>query len=75
MTEKERQIDFAYKVYTSDTLKNVNDAVVKMFGGSQMRKRFYDIVNESNKEVKEESSQEIIQRISDKLDKLKNREN
>lgn len=75
MTEKQRQIDFAHKVYTSDTLKNINDAVVKIFGGSKMRKRFYELVAEPNKEVKEESSQEIIERISNKLDKLKNREN
>ena len=72
MTEKERQREFAHKVYTADTLKNINDAVVKMFGGSKMRKRFYELVVEANKEVKEESSQEIIARISNKLRRMEN---
>lgn len=72
MIEKQRQIDFACKVYTTDTLKNINDAVVKMFGGSQMRKRFYDLVTDSEKETTNESSQEIIMRISNKLRNMEN---
>ena len=72
MAEKQRQIEFTHKVYTADTLKNINDAVVKAIGGSQMKKRFYDLIADSTKKTTNESSKEIIERISNKLRNMGN---
>lgn len=70
MLEKERQKELAHKIYMTDALKNINDAFVKHFGGYQMKQRFYDIVHEMDTVDTKENPQEIIERISNKLDKL-----
>lgn len=72
LVEEEYQKELAYKSYVSDTLMNINNSTVNAFGGKMITTRYIDLIEFSNKDHKEQDSEEIIERISNKLDKLGN---
>lgn len=68
MTAKERQKELGFKIYVTDSLKFINESVVKLNGGNTMKKRFVELIE--NKSEKEQSANEVIARISNKLDRM-----
>ena len=68
LAEETIQKEKAFKVYVTDTLKALNDAVADKIGGSVFNKRYIELIEFSNE--KEQDPEEIIDRISNKLDKL-----
>lgn len=69
MTAKERQKELGFKIYVTDSLKFINESVVKLNGGNAMKKRFVELI-ENKSEGKEQSADEVIARISNKLDRM-----
>lgn len=70
MTEKERQKEYAFKVYMTDSVKNINESVANMFGGRVMKLRFADMIKDQKAE-ETKTPEEIINNISSKLEKMR----
>ena len=60
----------AYKSYVADTLKSINNSVANTLGGTIVTTRYIDLISVSNKDYKEQNPEEVIERISNKLDNL-----
>lgn len=59
----------AYRIYTTDTLRYICESVTQRLGGKCMAQRYVDFT-EPKKPEKQESGEEIINRISEKLDAM-----
>ena len=68
MTETERQKKQLFRIYITDTAKNINDSVSNIFGGKILKERFYDMINPKEEETR--TPEEIIEKISEKLNRL-----
>lgn len=52
-------------------MKNTNDAISNVYGGSVMKKRYVDVVKDLNKPQEEErTAEEVIEDIGNKLDMI-----
>ena len=58
------QKELLYKVYVTDTLRHINEAVSRIDGGAYMSKRYYDIINPTQEEELsgDEIAMDIIKR-------------
>ncbi len=59
-----------YRVYITDSIKNINESVSNFFGGRVYKERFYDIVNKSEDKKSSETAEEIKNRIIGKISAL-----
>lgn len=62
--------DRIYKIYVTDALKIIAENTAKFGGGSVLRSRYYDLISEEIEAEPEETAEEIINRIKNKLGKL-----
>ena len=62
--ENERK---AAVIYITDTLKMINENVTRIGGGSTLKARYIDIIQQSEQEEETRSADEIISNIRDKL--------
>lgn len=62
---RKRQEALAYKIYVTDALKLISENTARFGGGSQMSKRFYDIINPQTETP--QTSTEVISRIRKKI--------
>lgn len=61
--------DEAYRIYTTDTLKYICESVTQRFGGRFMAQRYVDFTDQRKPE-QQESGDEIINRLGEKLDAM-----
>lgn len=61
--------DTAYRIYVTDCLKLIAENTAKFVGGSILNCRYYDLISPKN-DVPEESADEIISRMKNKLAKF-----
>lgn len=66
---EKQQNEESYKIYTSDTLLYICENVAKTLGGRCMENRYADFIITKPEET--ESGEEIINRISEKLDAMR----
>lgn len=68
----EEQRELAYRTYVTDSLKYLTENTSRIAGGTSMTKRFCEAMDELTKPKKVETrtADEIIDSISDKLNKL-----
>lgn len=59
-----------YENYITDCLKLITENTGKFVAGGYMKQRFYDISNPPKEPEKEETAEEVISRISNKLDDI-----
>jgi len=72
----DRMKERLYRVYITDTLKCLNDNVAKVVGGSVLKARYYDLLEEGNKKEIEKTGDEIALEIIRKAGlKVKGKEN
>lgn len=72
----DRMKERLYRVYITDTLKCLNDNVAKVVGGSALKARYYDLLEEGNKKEIEKTGDEIALEIIRKAGlKVKGKEN
>lgn len=64
---REKQKEEFFKIYVTDALKVIAENTANMMGGKAMSIRFYDMINP--KEI-EESAEDIIKRISEKIEMI-----
>lgn len=61
--------DEAYRIYTTDTLKYICESVTQRLGGRCMAQRYVDFTDQRKPE-QQESGDEIINRLGEKLDAM-----
>lgn len=66
--EKQMQEE-TYRIYTTDTLKYICESVTKYLGGRCMAQRYVDFTDQRKPE-QQESGDEIINRLGEKLDAM-----
>lgn len=60
-----------YETYVTDCLKNADDILANIHGGSVMRKRYIEVVGDmDNSHEETRSGEEIIEDIGNKLDMI-----
>lgn len=59
----------AYRIYTTDTLKYICESVTQRLGGRCMAQRYVDFTDQRKPE-QQESGDEIINRLGEKLDAM-----
>ena len=57
----------AYRVYVTDALKVIAENTSRFNGGATMNGRWFDLVDVSKPKAKEQSQEEIINRLRHKL--------
>ncbi len=72
LTFREKQDGKAYRMYVTDTLKNIAENTSRFAGGCYPAKRFVDIVGygaekEKGREKPEPTEEDVIARIAGKL--------
>lgn len=65
---KQKAKDDAYRFYISDVLKTICENFAKKYGGSYIKSRYSDIINPKKRD--DRTSDEIINSIKEKLDKI-----
>lgn len=55
-----------YKIYITDALKVISDNISHIFGGNSLSRRYIDFIS-LQEEIPEESAEEIIDRMKNKL--------
>lgn len=63
-----RKNESVYRIYCSDALKVITENTAKFGGGSQISKRFIDMIK--NEPEDDRTEEEIIQSITEKLKKI-----
>lgn len=66
---EKQQNEESYRIYTSDTLLYIGESVAKTLGGRCMENRYVDFIIEKPEQT--ESGDEIIDRISEKLNAMR----
>lgn len=67
--EKKRKV--LYETYVTDCLKNADDIIANVYGGSIMKKRYVEVLKDLNDPQEEtRTADEIIEDIGNKLDKI-----
>lgn len=66
---EKQQNEESYRIYTSDTLLYICESVAKTLGGRCMENRYADFIIEKPEQT--ESGDEIIDRISEKLNAMR----
>lgn len=64
---QKEQEEKAFRIYLSDAMMAIADNTARYAGGSKMSSRFYDIINVKKEAKKEETADEIILRIKEKV--------
>ena len=64
---QKEQEEKAFRIYLSDAVMAIADNTAKFAGGSKMSSRFYDIINIKKEAKKEETADEIILKIKEKV--------
>ncbi len=59
-----------YRMYVADALKMISENTARFAGGSHLTKRYVDIINDTAKETKEKTSEEIKKDIFDTIKKI-----
>lgn len=68
---KEYSRDMAYRIFVSDGLVLINNNLAGFVGGQQIDTRYFDIINNAQKEKEENRTpQQIIQGLKEKMKKL-----
>ena len=66
---QKEQEEKLYRVYVTDALKAMVDNTMRFAGGVRLQNRFYDLAYKTKPKVeKEETADEIIMRIKNKLE-------
>lgn len=68
---RKRKREALYDTFVTDCLKNTDDILANIYGGSVMRKRYIETLQDLN-DPKEESrtAKEVIEDIGNKLDEI-----
>lgn len=68
---RRRKREALYDTFVTDCLKNTDDILANIYGGSVMRKRYIETLQDLN-DPKEESrtAKEVIEDIGNKLDEI-----
>lgn len=68
---RRRKREALYDTFVTDCLKNTDDILANIYGGSVMRKRYIETLRDLN-DPKEESrtAKEVIEDIGNKLDEI-----
>lgn len=64
---QKEQEEKAFKIYLSDAIMAIADNTARYVGGSKMASRFFDIINIKKQPKQEETADEIILRIKEKV--------
>lgn len=64
------QRELAYRIYVSDTLRNISENTARFGGGGYIRARFADLIKVDSQPEDNRTSDEIIGGIRKKLRKM-----
>lgn len=59
-----------YEVYVTDALKAITENTAKMYGGSSLKLRYEDLLENSNKQEEARTAEDIISNIKNKINKM-----
>lgn len=59
-----------YEVYVTDALKAITENTAKMYGGSSLKLRYADLLENSNKQEETRTAEDIISNIKNKINKM-----
>lgn len=59
-----------YEVYVTDALKAITENTAKMCGGSSLKLRYADLLENSNKQEETRTAEDIISNIKNKINKM-----
>lgn len=59
-----------YEIYVTDALKAITENTVKMYGGSSLKLRYADLLENSNKQEETRTAEDIISNIKNKINKM-----
>lgn len=59
-----------YRIYVTDALQVITQNTANFAGGKTIGIRYYDVLKPQKNEEKEENADEIIERISNKLNQI-----
>lgn len=62
--DKEEEL---YRIYVTDSIKNINESVSNFLGGKVYKERYYDLANKTNAKEPTETAEEIKERIIGKI--------
>lgn len=65
---RKEQLDKAYRIYVTDSLKFISENTAKYAGGNSYSKRYIDLTTKQPEETR--TREEIIGSIRDKLQKM-----
>lgn len=71
----EMQKEEIYRIYTTDCLKIIAENIAKIGGGSNMKSRYYDIIQPVRNDVSDKTADEIIKNMQKKLEKMRSEDN
>lgn len=59
-----------YEIYVTDALKAITENTAKMYGGSSLKLRYVDLLENSNKQEETRTAEDIISNIKNKINKM-----
>lgn len=64
---QKEQEEKAFKIYLTDALQAIAENTQRFAGGMKMNKRYYDIINIKPQQKQEETADEIILRLKERV--------
>lgn len=65
--------DYTYRIYVTDSLKNMDGNIAAFVNGKHIAKRYFEIITEGNKPEETRTEEDIINSIREKIGAINGR--